>query len=190
MNSSRGGPGDFNITGIAPGKYWVRLRNSEPVRLGSAFSSPRDPLVWRIKSVVWKGRDYSNEPLDIAEGDALDDVIVTVTNTAGELTGTVQGSGEVSRDRAMVIAFPAESAGWRNGGLWPTRMKAASVSVSGTYRISTLPAGTYYVAAIDRSHRATWQDPALLAQVAKSASRVTLTWGTNTTQDLTTVVVR
>jgi hypothetical protein len=190
MTSSRGGPGEFSITGIAPGKYWLRLRNAQSVQLQSGFSSPPDPPVWRVKTIMWKGRDYSTEPLEIAAGDAIDDVIVTVTNVAGELSGTVQGSTALSRDQAMVIAFPMEPAEWRKAGLWPARLKAASVSSTGTYQFTTLPAGTYSVAAIDRSHRATWQEPALLAQIAQSAARVTLTWGGSTTQDLTTMVVR
>jgi hypothetical protein len=90
----------------------------------------------------------------------------------------------------MVIAFPTESAEWRNAGLWPARMKAVTVSSTGTYQFTTLPAGTYLVAAIDRSFRTTWQDPDVLAQVAQSAARVTLAWGSSTTQDLTTMVVR
>jgi hypothetical protein len=139
--------------------------------------------------VIWKGRDYATEPFEIAAGDAIGDVIVTVTNAAGELSGTVQGSSALSRDRAIVIAFPTEPADWRNTGLWPARMKAVTVSSTGAYQFTTLPAGTYFVAAIDRSFRTTWQDAALLAQVARSAPRVTLTWGSGTTQDLTTTMV-
>jgi hypothetical protein len=189
LTSTRGGPGEFSITGISPGKYWLRLRNPQPVQSQTGFSSSPDQPIWRVKSVIWKGRDYATEPLEIAAGEAIEDVIVTVTNTVGELSGTVQASGALSRDQAIVIAFPTEPAEWRDAGLWPARMKAASVSGTGTYQFSTLPAGTYFVAAIDRSHRTTWQDPAVLAQIARSAARVTLTWGSSTTQDLTTVVV-
>jgi hypothetical protein len=189
MSSSRGGPGEFSITGIVPGKYWLRLRNPQSVPFQAVFSSPPDQPAWRVKSVIWKGRDYATEPFEIAAGDAIGDVIVTVTNAAGELSGTVQGSSALSRDRAIVIAFPTEPADWRNTGLWPARMKAVTVSSTGAYQFTTLPAGTYFVAAIDRSFRTTWQDAALLAQVARSAPRVTLTWGSGTTQDLTTTMV-
>ena len=184
-------PGEFSIGGVMPGKYWLRIQDSAS-RQGSGDTVVRTTgnPDWLIKSIAWKGRDYSNEPFDIAAADDLSDVVVIVTNSMPELSGSVRGSNDLNSDRAMMIAFPVEPAQWRNAGLWPARMKSASVSSTGTYQLSTLPAGDYFVAAIDRMYRNTWQDPALLAQIARSASRVTLTWGNGTTQNLTTVVVR
>jgi hypothetical protein len=69
-------------------------------------------------------------------------------------------------------------------------MKSAAVSNTGTYRLTTLPAGDYLVAAIDRSHRSTWRDPEFLARLERAASRITLTWGGRSSQDLTAVEIR
>ena len=90
----------------------------------------------------------------------------------------------------MVVLFPAEATQWRNAGFWPARMKSTVVSTTGAYRFPFLPAGEYYAAAISRSHSAVWRDPQFLAQVARSASRVTLTWGGTASIDLTPVVIR
>jgi carboxypeptidase family protein len=199
QSSARSGPGEFSVSGIAPGKYWIRARSrgGAPTSSSSGWPNSIEGMAatsgnadWLVKSIAWKGRDYANEPIDVVTADEVSDVLVTVTNSAPELSGTVRESTDLSRDRAMVIAFPAEPEQWRNYGWWPARMKAASVSGTGTYQLSSLPAGTYFVAAIDRANRATWQDAALLAQVARSAARVTLTWGGSTTVDVTPTVVR
>jgi carboxypeptidase family protein len=167
--------GDFSLSGLMPGKYWFRVMKSE---------------TWLVKSIAWKGRDYANEPLDASAGEDLNDVVITVTNAMQVLSGSVRGTPDLPAEQSIVVAFPTESASWRDTGLWPARMRIASISSGGTYRVSDLPAGTYFVAAIDRRQRTTWQDPAVLAQIARSASRVTLPWSESVTQDVTTVIVR
>ena len=199
QSAARSGPGEFAVSGIAPGKYWIRARSrgGAPTSSNSGWPNSIEGMAatsgnadWLVKSIVWKGRDYANEPLEVVTADELNDLLVTVTNSAPELTGVVRESTDLARHRAMVIAFPVEPEQWRNYGWWPARMKAVSVSGAGSYRFSNLPAGTYFVAAIDRANRAAWQDAALLAQVARSAARVTLTWGGSTTVDVTPTVVR
>jgi len=69
-------------------------------------------------------------------------------------------------------------------------MKVATVTNTGVYRFTNLPAGDYLVAAVDRSHLATWRDPEFLSEVARSATRVTLTWGGKISQDVTMVAVK
>jgi hypothetical protein len=115
---------------------------------------------------------------------------VTVTRAAPVLPGTGRAAGDLKSEGTIVVAFPTDPGLWRGIGLWPARLKTAAVSTTGTYQFANLPAGDYYIAAIDRSLRAGWQDPVLLAQVARSASRVTLAWSGRITQDVTAVVVR
>lgn len=172
--SRTGDDGQLTIGGIAPGRYWLRVINPN----------------WLVKSIVWKGRDFVNEPFDAAVSDDFSGVVVTVTNNVPQLSGAVRSSNDLKADQTMVIAFPVDPAMWKGFGLWPSRLKAASVSTTGAYRFSDLPAGDYYVAAIDRVHTAVWRDPAFLTQVARFASRLTLTWGTLATQDVTAGVVR
>jgi hypothetical protein len=168
-------PGDFVISSVVPGQYWFRVTNSPN---------------WRIKSIVWRGRDYTSEPLDSSSGEDLNDIVITLTNAVQVLSGAVRSTPELPADRSFVVAFPTDPALWRNTGIWPPRMKTAAVSNSGNYRFSDLPAGDYFVAPIDRRHQLGWQDPDVLGQIARSAARVTLAWSQSVTQDLTTVVVR
>lgn len=175
QSSFQSAPGEFEISGIVPGQYWLRV-----------YGYP----AWLVKSISWKGHDYTTMPFDAAAADDLSGVVLTVTNAVPVLSGSVRASDDLKADATMVIAFPADPAQWRNIGFWPARMKAAAVSNIGTYLLASLPAGDYLVVAVDRSKATTWRDPAFLTQAARSASRVTLTWGGKTSQDVSTVVVR
>ncbi|HXT71312.1 MAG TPA: carboxypeptidase regulatory-like domain-containing protein [Vicinamibacterales bacterium] len=173
----QGGTESFTIPAVKPGVYFLRL---------SAFAQ------WQVKSINWHGRDYTNVPFDSTTDADFSGITVTVTNALPELTGTVRGttSGDNTAETAMVVAFPADRAGWRNTGLNPSRMKYATVSNTGTYRFATLPAGDYLIAAIDRSLLPVWRETDFLTRLERSASRITLTWATRSSQDLTVVNIR
>jgi hypothetical protein len=172
-------PGDFSIMRIAPGQYWVRVQKQ-----GIHASA------WQVQSVSWNGRDYTNAPIEVAAGDAIDGVVVTVTTATPDLRGTVRDSDDLKADATMVIAFPVDQAQWRNTGLDPARMKTTTVSSARAFSFTTLPAGDYFLAAISRSFTDTWREPAFLSRVAQQASRVTLSWGGKSTMDLTAAVIR
>jgi len=166
---------EFSITGMVPGQYFLR-----------SLGYPE----WVLKSVVWKGRDYTSMPFDATETSDFSDVVVTVTNVTAQLSGTVLGSEGLKADDTIVVMFPVDPAQWRNVGLWPKRMKTAPVSSTGAYKVVNLQAGDYFVAAIDRSHIADWREPALLEQLTRTATRLTLAWGAKSAQDLTAMTVR
>ena len=165
----------FQINDITPGPYFLR-----------SYGYPG----WIVKSVTWKGRDMTTTPFDTSSEDSLADVVVTITNAVPELTGAVRDGDGVKADSAIVVLFPAERAQWTNAGLWPHRLRTAALSNGGTYVMASAPAGDYLIAAIDRSHKTTWMDPAFLARLERVATRITLTWGGKTSQDLTAVGVR
>ena len=169
-----GGPGAFAVNGIVPGQYWLRLQDAG----------------WLVKSITWNGRDYTNQPFDIRPAETMTDVVVMATNAAPEVSGVVRDGQGLKADATMVIAFPVEAAQWKNTGWWPSRVKTATLASANTFRLTTLPAGDYLVAAISRSFIENWRDPEFLARVAPLATRVTLSWGGASTLDLQPVVVR
>lgn len=158
----------FRIAGVPPGEFWVR-----PFATGA----------WIMKSAVWRGRNLALMPLDTASADEFSGVVVTMTNAVPELTGAVHGTDDDKT--AVVVIFPVEQAQWRNTGLWPARMKTAPVTSHNTYRIASVPAGDYYVAAIGRADRQRWRELEYLTGLARVASRVTLSWGGKVSLDLT-----
>jgi hypothetical protein len=175
QNSFQGPPGEFAISGIVPGQYFLRV-------LG--YPS------WLVKSIAWKGHDYTTQPFDAAETADFSDVVLTVTNATAQLSGSVRGSDELKSENTMVVVFPTDTALLRNVGFWPSRMKMSTVGTNGMYQFQYLQAGDYFVAAIDRAHLTDWRDPVFLERLARTAARVTLNWGAKSAQDLPATVVR
>lgn len=168
-------PPAFAITDITPGQYYVR---------------PYGYPGWIVKSVTWRDRDVTHTPFEAAAGEAISDVVVTITNVVTQVSGAVRDGDTLKADAAIVVLFPVERSQWTNAGLWPERIKTVPLSAAGTYSVTSAPAGDYFVAAIDRSQIAGWMDPAFLTRLERVATRVTLTWGGKTSQDLTVAVVR
>lgn len=171
-----GGAGAMQFGAIIPGHYHVHLT---------------DTPGWAVKSITWNERDYTNQPFDLtAVDDGLTGVVITVTNAVPDVSGIVRDAEALKADATMVIAFPVEEALWKNTGLWPARVKSATVSRARAFQFRSLPAGEYYVVAISRSFIATWREPEFLARVAQMATRVTLEWSGKSVLDLQAVALR
>jgi len=170
-----GAGGQMSYANITPGHYLLHLT---------------DTPGWVMKSVTLNGRDYTNQPFDLTNVEALSGFVMTVTNAVPDLAGGVRDSESLKADATMVIAFPVDPSLWKNTGLWPAGMKSAIVSSANRFQIRSLPAGEYYVAAISRSFTDSWREAEFLARVAPQATRVTLTWSGRSTLDLQAQVVR
>jgi hypothetical protein len=165
---------DFEIAGVQPTAYFLRVQGAPG---------------WIVKSVQRNGREHAIIPVDFG---AVDDgpLVVTMTNAAPTLFGKVRDSDGTMPESAMVVVFPAQPDQRVNTGLWSPRLAAMPLGPDASFRFTDLPAGEYCVAAIDRARAAGWRDPAVLTQIERLATRVTLNWGQGAAQDLTMVVIR
>jgi hypothetical protein len=152
--------GVFTTIGHAPGRYFVRASVSG----------------WMLKSVMLAGRNIADEPLELEATD-LSDVVVTFTDSMAELSGMVLNARGDRDKNAEVVVFPADSTSWRRGVFSNRRVRLAGAAESGFYKIDALPAGEYFVAAVDDSTAGSWQTPAFLQKLQATAMRVTLADG-------------
>jgi hypothetical protein len=159
----------FTIDGLMPGEYYLRTTGQQ----------------WTVKSVQWKGRDYTDTPFDASATEDFAGVVMTLTNAVPVLTGAIRRPDGTPAVGATVVAFPVEPGGWTNYGLLPARIKTTLTTSLGSYRVDTLPAGDYYVVALAGSAATVWQDPEFFRTTAAVATRVSLSWGGQTNQDLT-----
>ncbi|HEX5068593.1 MAG TPA: carboxypeptidase regulatory-like domain-containing protein [Vicinamibacterales bacterium] len=162
--------GTFYVDGVQTGEYTLRFMGL--------------PMV---KSIVIGGADYTTRPIDTAAARGLDEIVVTVTDKAATLSGTVVGAS--SRDPAVVIYFPTDRTQWSKYGFRPTRIGSTGVANDGSYRIE-LPAGEYFVVAVTAKQNRLWQDPARLEAASASATRVKLAWDDKHTETLTLKAVK
>src|SRR5262249_20171923 len=135
-------------------------------------------------------RDYSNIPFDASTGRDISGVFIRLTDKVPRLSGALQDEDGRPATGAAAIAFPVEKEQWTSYGLSPRRIKSTLADTVGRYEFATLPAGEYYVVAVDASERDAWQDPRFFEAAQSSAARVTLSWGQVTTQDLRTMRLR
>jgi hypothetical protein len=129
-----------------------------------------------IVSIVASGRDVTYTGFDASAGDDFDDVVVTLTDKLGAITGRVEGLNDASRT-AAVIVFPVERERWTNFGWDPPQFRTARASAEGAFTIEDLPAGNYHAIAVDAVHMHAWLDPEWLATAAPLSARVSLGWG-------------
>jgi hypothetical protein len=156
-------PTAFSVEGLLPGTFVLRT---------SSLS---------VLSVTWRGRDVTDLGVEVTED--VGDVVITVTSRTTELAGVVTGRADVNTG-AAVIAFPTDPRLWANYGWRPRRIRSATVQVDGTYSIPNLPAGDYFLIAVDMRQASAWTDPAFLRSAAAQAVRVSLTLGGRTNRDV------
>ena len=167
----QGTENEFEVLSVQPGEYWLRVSASG----------------WVIKSVSWQGRDYTFTPINTASSSELTGLVVTMTNAVPTLTGAVRMPDASTPETAIVVAFPASPALRVNTGFSPVRLRSITMQANGSFSFTTLPAGEYFVAAIDRSRLSTWRDSDYLLTLERQATRVTLAWGQTSSQTLTMV---
>jgi hypothetical protein len=166
----------FVIHGVLPGEYLLSV--SDPAVSG------------RIRSITWNGHDYTNRPFDASSGADIVDVVVTMTTRAAQLSGTVVTDRNLPLGDAAVILFPTERDQWRNFGLQPDRLRTVVTTNTGAYRFQSLPAGEYFVIAVQGDQAGGWMDPAFLEKQSRIATRFSIAWGEVKAQDLRLSVVK
>ena len=121
--------------------------SSEPVTI--ALESP--PAGWIVKSVQYRGRDVTDQPVEVEASDDLRAIEITLTNRVGHISGRTAVAPPKGRT-ILVLAFSAAKP--RTTG----RVADIGASPAGTvfldaknmFKLGPLLAGEYLVVAVDR----------------------------------------
>ncbi len=163
---------DFAIKDLLPGDYVLRVIGDGPM----------------TKTVMVGGVDVTGQPITVpARG--LTGVVVTVTSQAAQVRGQVRDAQGRPATQAAVIHFPVDSALWRRFGTQPERLRSVLVEGDGRFEIPGMPAGEYFLLAVDDELADRWKDPDFLESAARSATRVSVGWGEAKLQDLVVTTV-
>ena len=163
--------GEFATGGLIGGRYFIRPAGAPPG--------------WFFKEARYEGSDLAETPIAL-EGRDLAGVTIVFTDRPTDLTGTVRGGEGSADDSATVLIFPADEAAWQTYGVNPRRLRSVRTTKAGTFKAVGLPAGDYSVVAVPDEMTADWQDPRVLATLARDATHVSLTDGERKTIDLRT----
>ncbi len=166
--------GTFALPSLLPGDYFVRA---------SATSG------WSVKSITWQGHSLIDAPLALAGTDVAD-VVITFTDHAGTVGGTVYGSNDAPSASAMVLFFPVSADDWTDFGVTSPRIIGLRAGQDGSFRTPPMFEGEYFMVAISDELAANWQDPETLARLVKVAKRVTVRDGESSNENLKVVAVK
>jgi hypothetical protein len=148
---------------------------------GAHLIRPSGPLRgWSLKSVVLDGRDITDTPIEVRGGQEIRRVTVTFTDAVNEINGTITTGQGTPITEYTVLAFSTDSTFWRP---LSRHIATARPDQTGRFTIRGLPAGGYYLAAVDPAQQGEWYAPSYLEEHRFGAAQVTLNEGETKTQD-------
>jgi hypothetical protein len=157
--------GSFLLVGVPAGTLWLRAQ------------APRG---WALDSVVLSGRDTIDAPFEIRGGEKITGVNLSFTDKQSEINGTVTDMTGTPITELTVLIFPTDSTLWRPQA---RQITTARPDQTGKFQLRGLPAGDYYLVAIDPIEQGEWFEPAFLDEHRAGATRVRLGDDEVTTQD-------
>jgi uncharacterized protein (DUF2141 family) len=159
--------GTFAISGVAPGRYRITTTGVANLTLRSAMLGEVDTL---------------DGSFDVVVRQDITGMRVALTSQPTQLTGTLfDGLGRPAPEFAVVV-FSTDRAHWTAA---PRRMTGlVKLDSRGSYRISGLPPGSYYLSAVTDVEPSELADPAFLEQLAAASLTFTLKEGEVRVQDL------
>ena len=157
--------GPFVFPTVPPGRY----KFDAPIGQGDPLPQSRiarieEPATHRlISSITIKGEDVSDRLLVVSPGVSIEDVKVTVTETASRISGTVLDANGRPATRGAVVVAPVDPRDWT---LVSRRIRLTRADTDGVFHVPTLPPGRYRVAHIDGLKPGQLWDPAFLRSLA------------------------
>jgi hypothetical protein len=149
--------GTFTLDGVSAGSHWIRTQGGL--------------RGWTLQSVTLGGRDIIDTPLEVRSGQSLAGMTLVFTDRLSEVNGTLTDDREQPITEFTVLAFPTDNTLWRPQA---RQIMTARPDQTGKYQIRGLPAGDYYVTAVDPAEQGEWFEPAFLDQHRAGAARLTL----------------
>ena len=144
------------------------------------------PAGWSIRSVHANSVDVTDTGIEVKANQDVSGVEVELTNRLTSLSGVVTNSrGEGAKDY-VAVAFARDRARWT--GISRYQMTGRP-DQDGRYKISGLPAGDYYIVALESMEPGAAGDPDFLESIRQSATMFSLNEAETKSIDLKMVPV-
>jgi protocatechuate 3,4-dioxygenase beta subunit len=136
---------------------------------------------WAIRSVRLSATDVTDSGFEIKTNEEISGLEVELTNKLTTIAGLVTNARGAAVKDYTTIVFAQDSARWTGN----TRYQGSGrPDQDGRFKISGLPAGEYYIIALDRLESGEAGDPEFLERIRTKASRLSLNEGETKTIDL------
>jgi hypothetical protein len=138
-------------------------------------------LGWAIRTVRLNGADVTDSGVEVKANEDLAGLEVELTNKLTSISGLVTNArGETVRDFSAVV-FAHDSSLWGSNTRYQSMGRPDQ---DGRFKISGLPAGNYYIVALDRVDSGEVGDPEFLERIRTKATMLSLMDGETKTVDL------
>ena len=167
-----GGPGrvndDFTFEIKArPGTMVIRMMSNMPG--------------WSLKTVRVNGIDVTDDGVEIRPNEEINGIEIEMTNHQSDVSGLVTNArGDAVKDYSLIV-FAQDRDRWAPGSRY---VRTGRPDQDGRFKITGLPAGQYYVIAVDYVEPGDATDPEFLERVRTKSMRFSLTDGEMKTMDL------
>lgn len=165
----------FKIDGIAPGAYFLMTSKDTPIVEGQA-------PVWMLKSIRRGSSDLLNGPIDIRPREDVPDVVVTYTDRKTQVNGRFVDAAGQPASEYRVLVFTTNRTLWASPVLLRRWSASSRAAVDGTFHVTGLPPGEYYVCAMTEGAQAATFDTAFFDSIVPQSIKITLAEGATVTQ--------
>ena len=111
------------------------------------------------------GEDVSDRVFVVAPDKSIEDIRVTVTETASQITGTVLDAAAKPTTAGAVVIFPSDPREWT---VVSRRIRVTRAGTDGVYHAPLLPPGRYRVAHVMSLAPGQLWDPAFLKTLSSA----------------------
>jgi hypothetical protein len=161
--------GSFTIDGVGPGSYVLSV-------------SLPSPDGWMVKSAVLGERDLMKGSLDVALGQPVEGVVLTMTDRVTEISGLLLDQADHPAPDFYVLAYPTDRRLWALG---KDRLRpAVRPDSNGRYRVVGLQPGEYYLSALTDIQPNDYADPSFLEMLVPASMKITIAEGEKKSQDV------
>jgi uncharacterized GH25 family protein len=155
--------GRFTISGVPAGRYILKLNGGN------------------LKSAIVSGQEVLDLPFEFTAERDVTGAVLTTAERSSELTGALTDStGKPALDYTVVVAA-TDSRYWDPQS---HRIAMTETDYEGRFQISSLPAGSYFIAVLIDPEPGAVYDPEFLRTIARTSVPVTIPEGGRVTQNL------
>ena len=144
------------------------------------------PPGWALDSVRLADADITDISTDFRESNAPRQLLMTITDQTGSVTGNVRTRNGQAR-AYEVIAIPEDD---KLVSATSRFIQRSAPRADGTFNMSGLLPGKYRVAAVDFLDEGSWKDPDVLRRLAAAGTAVTVASGSDQSLELELQVSR
>jgi hypothetical protein len=141
------------------------------------FAMIDGPPGWVLKSVDIQGVNAAEDPVMFGGlDDSRHDVVVTVADSGGAVSGIVHGDPDRTLDDYRVVLFSTAREKWFGGS--PYVRMTGGPDADGGFSIVSVRPGEYFIAAVDvlegDGASGEWETPEFMDRMARLARRITV----------------